>query len=165
MRDEHVLRAHVAVHDMQARAVVVRKIVRVLQTLKHLTQDVDVQLERDAVIDQGRERLPIQVLHRKEVATTCFAGFEGLQHIRMVQASGQLRLIHEHAERALSPRQIMTELFHDQQLAKRAQAAGKREVHRAHATLAELRDQTVLAQLLLVRCEIYAELGLLHEST
>src|SRR4029077_12912821 len=74
VRNEDVVRGHVAVNEVQRRAIEARYAVRVLETFEQLHDDgeVIVQGERGTAapyaMEDPVERLPIEELHRDEVS-------------------------------------------------------------------------------------------------
>jgi hypothetical protein len=101
-RHQHVGGRHVAVHDAERVALVVRAAVRVVQRLEHLQHDVEAELrgQPDLLLRQLAEELrdveALDVLHRDEEPTLLAAEVEGLHDVAMRQPRRELGLADEH---------------------------------------------------------------------
>jgi hypothetical protein len=149
---EHVLRADVAVHHAQRRAVEVGELVGVLQAAQHLDQHPQLHLQREvgateAAEDRG-ERLALQVLHGHVVPVAVVADLVGLHDVRVVEAGGDARLLEEHGEKVVVVRQLRAQLLDHQQLVEAGHAPGDGEQHARHTALADLGQDAVLADAL-----------------
>jgi hypothetical protein len=151
--DEHILRADVAVHDVQGRAVEVPQLVRVVQPGQHLAEDVQVDVQRQPArgthtVEKHAERLAIQVLHREKVPVAFLIHLERLHDVRVLEPRSESRLVHEHRHEALFARQLLSQLLDHEQLAELPESHREREMDRAHPALAKRRHQPVLAELI-----------------
>jgi hypothetical protein len=102
-REQHVLRAHVAVHDAQRRAVRPHGLVRGVQPRGHLARDVHRERRRQPPpaprepAEQLRERHARDVLHRQEVHARHLAELLDVHDVRVVHLRREQRLLDEHA--------------------------------------------------------------------
>ncbi|MFO0668327.1 MAG: hypothetical protein U0235_01695 [Polyangiaceae bacterium] len=107
VREEDVLRRHVAVDDLEGRPRLVLLLVRVVEALGRFADDVRA--------DPGREPRPLglgrrhehaevgalDVLHDEELTLVAAVGeLVDLNDVGMVEASRELRLLHEHGSEA-----------------------------------------------------------------
>ncbi|MFT3925720.1 MAG: hypothetical protein QM778_24475 [Myxococcales bacterium] len=150
--EEHVLRAHVAVHHLERFAVEPLQIVRVVQTARGLRDDANFLLERQADGPElalcDAQRLPLEILHGDEVATFGLADLVGLHDVRMIQASREARLVEEHVHELFRVSEhVLAQRLHDEQLVKPGGPQYHREVDIGHTALTERCDQTVLAEI------------------
>ncbi|HSN30072.1 MAG TPA: hypothetical protein VLT45_27485 [Kofleriaceae bacterium] len=96
---EDVLRRHVAVHDIQRPAVVVRESVRVDQRREHVGDDAHRvrHLEADARPPRRahhlRERATLEVLHDQVRQAVAIVDLVGLHDVRVVQPRREPRLV------------------------------------------------------------------------
>jgi len=101
VRQKHVLRAHVAVDDLQRRAVVVRELVRIVEARQDLRQDarehrrMDGPLALDHLVREAAERLSLEVLHDEEEGAVLFGHLERLDDVRVIETRGEARLVEE----------------------------------------------------------------------
>ena len=77
--------------DVQRRSVEVLELVRVMQTLERLTDNVEEHGERQTSLGRGApqdslERLPFEVLHRDEVMLAVVPHLIRLNDVRVVDA-------------------------------------------------------------------------------
>ena len=134
-------------HHAEGRAVEVAQRVGVLQAREHVREDAHVQPERHAAAPQlaqdDVQRLPVEVVHREEVARAVDADLVGLDHVRVVEARRDARLVHEHREEVLVVLEVALEQLDDEQLVEPAGPGDARQEHRRHAALSELGDDVI----------------------
>jgi hypothetical protein len=101
-RHEHVLGAHVAMHEVQLLAVVVGGLVRGVEPGGDLRRDPHGHVRREPLplvgerAQQVRERDAVHVLHREEVRPAIFAELLDVHDVRVRDANGEVRFVDEH---------------------------------------------------------------------
>ena len=98
VRDEHVLRADIAVHDIEGFTVEPLELMGVVQAVERIRQYLELRLQRQGVCRpqpslHAAPGLPIQVLHREIEVTVIFAGPIGVHDVRMGQAGREACLV------------------------------------------------------------------------
>ena len=147
--DEHVLRADVAVHDLQRRAVEIGQRVRVLEAGEHAGQDPEpqrqAQLARTAQqpIEDARQRLAVEVLHRDRQLPVAGQHLVGLHDVRVIEAERQPRLVEEHRHEVGIGGQLGPDPLQDLQPPDAAARVHHREQHLGHAAASDLGDRLV----------------------
>ncbi len=102
--DEHVLRGHIPVHEVEVAALGVALVVRVIQALAKLHDEVADLLHGHGlpalakVIEDAAQVAPVDVFERDEKAVVDFAEVENLGDVRVLQLHGDLRLVDEHRD-------------------------------------------------------------------
>ena len=151
-RDEHVLRAHVAVHDAERRPVEVGELVRVLEAGEQLAEDLQLHVRRERRAGGRRpspdaiERATVQVVHRHEVAIAFVPDLVRLDDVRVVEARREAGLVEEHREERRILDEVRLQLLHDDELVKAPRPLRHREVHDAHPAARNLGDELVLPE-------------------
>jgi hypothetical protein len=139
-REQDVLRAHVAVHDLERLPRLVLLLVRVVQALRGLRDDPRADPRRDlrAVGARGRHQAPevasLDVLHREEEPLVAeVLEFVDLDDVGVVEARREVRLLDEH--RAEAPRSSVRrqDPLEDEHLVSALRAPLLREEHLGHA--------------------------------
>ena len=148
--DEHVLRADVAVHDPERRAVEIGQLVRVLQAREHAGQDSQPQrqsqlLARPAqqAIQDARQRLAVEVLHRDRQLVVADQHLVGLDDVRVIEAQRQPRLVEEHRDEVRIGRQLGPDALEHRQPPRAGTRVHHRQQHLGHAAPPDLRDRLV----------------------
>ena len=104
VRDEHVLRRAVTVHDLERAAERVPFAVRVVETLEDLGDGEARHRHRHLLLDLAEPVLDLEqilapdVLHRDEVRAVDPAKLEDLADVRVGELPGDLRLVDEHLD-------------------------------------------------------------------
>jgi hypothetical protein len=155
VRDEHVVGAHVAVHDGERRSIVVAQFVGVLQPEQRVAQHAQAQRQVELGSELGAfehraQRLAFEELHGEEVAIALLAGLDRLHDVRMREARGDRSFRQKHLDEVGALGEIAAQLLQHHQLAEVAQAGGERQMDRAHAALAERREQVIAPEPLAV---------------
>jgi hypothetical protein len=96
---EDVRRGHVAVHDLEDLPLGRPKLMRRVQPLRCVGDDPRADGERDPrVVDQGRQALAVDVLHRDEVDPFDDAEVHHLDHVGVGDPGQEPRLVDEHLD-------------------------------------------------------------------
>ena len=123
---------------------------RVVQTRKGVTENLDVHVHRESSAAKAREnllqRLAVEVLHDEVVAVPLVTDLQRLHDVRMVQARRQASLIQEHSQELRIACELCLELLDNQQLVEPAFSTADGEVDDAHPAFCELRNETVATQ-------------------
>ncbi len=149
--DEEVLRAHVAVDDVERLPGKVLLLVRVVEPRRRVDHDPQRQLDREALapllaaLEHVGEVLPVQVLHRDEVGAAVLAHVEHAHHVRVGEVGGGARLVEEHLHEVPVAGEVREDPLHHHQLLEALQPGLPREEHLGHAALGELPQQGVAA--------------------
>ncbi len=116
----------------------------------HRLRDRRRRLLRDAEL-HAVEGLAVEILHRDEVLTVDLADLVRLDDVRVIEASRDARLVHEHGNELGILGEVLPKPLDDGELAEaRAERPrDDREEDVGHAAVTELREQSVLAK---VRC-------------
>jgi hypothetical protein len=153
-RHQHVLRGDVAVDDRQRLAELVGLLVRVVEALAELLDDVGGEPVRDAapllgaVLQEAQQIHPLDVLHRQEVGVADRAEVEDLDDVGVVEAERDLGLVDEHRDELPALGVGRVDLLDHQRLGQALGDGGAREEHLGHASGADLRDERVFTELL-----------------
>ena len=141
--DEDVVRAHVAVDDLEGGPVVVAQIVGVREAAAGVGDDPGGDRGVDALAllallrAQAIERLAVEVLHRDEVGAVPGADFVRLDDVRVVQASSEARFVEEHLAERRVLGEVGTEPLEDDQLVETARPVGDGEEDLRHSAAPE----------------------------
>ena len=99
---EDVLGAHVTVDDPDLGTVEVLHLVRVVKAEKGLRDDMGGERRVHPVTARARhggepvQGLPLEVLHREEVAVVLFPDFVRMHHVGVIEPRRHARLVEEH---------------------------------------------------------------------
>jgi len=89
------------------------------------------------------ERLPLEILHRDVKRAVALADLVRVDHVRVVQARRETRLVQEHVAEALFLRELRAKALDDDELVEPHRAAGNGEIHVRHAASAEAREDLI----------------------
>ena len=152
--EQDVLRRHVAVHDVERLARLVRALVRVVQPVRDLAHDVGGDVGREALVRLARathelaEVRPLDVLHAEELALVAVVlKIVDLDDVRMVQARRELRLVGEHGAEASRRAVLRQDALDDEQLVGALGAALLGEEHLGHAARPEAPDDLEIGEM------------------
>jgi hypothetical protein len=143
--DQHVVRRHVAVHEVEPPAFVVAQVVRRREPGERVGHDAQHDRNRHAVAALVRARqeraqvIALDVLHHQEVAGVGrVADVDGGDDVRVADAGCQPRLVEEHADELFLVGEVRVQhLDRDQALEARG-ALRVGHVHHGHAARGEL---------------------------
>ena len=142
---EHVVRADVAVNDAQRVAGVIGQLVRVVQAGQGVDENAKAQREaelaRSHAVQHGRQRLAVEVLHRDRQVGSLLDHLVGLNHVRMIEADRQPRLVVKHRHEVGIGGEVGPDSLQDDDLADAAAGVHQRQQHFGHAAAADRRHQ------------------------
>ena len=162
---EDVLRAHVAVDDVEGAQLFVATPVRVVEPLGDLRRDVDahVDWERDVTAtnasEERREIEAVHVLHRhvvgadrllpllgRRVPERSDAEVEDLDDVRVRQADRELGFVDEHLHELLALREVGEDPFDDDDLLEPLDAVALRLEDLGHSPATEALEEAVATE-------------------
>ena len=147
--EEQVRRRYVAVHDTERLALVTPQAMGVVETAKRLADDVERELERQRDL---RARAPaekivevetLDVIHGDEQPAFFTPEVEHLHDVGVVQARGELRLVHEHVAEPRVAGEAPEDLFDHAQPTPAELDRLARKVDLGHPALADAVEQHV----------------------
>jgi hypothetical protein len=150
-RDEHVLRADVAMDDAEQATAVVGERVRGLEAIGDAHRDPHRELGREAALEprqrteQRGERAPVHVLHHEEVGARGLAELLDVHHVRVDDLRAELRLLDEHPDEAGIAREVRVDHLDRDVPGEPRGARAAREKERRHPARLEARDDLVVA--------------------
>jgi hypothetical protein len=110
-------------------------------------RDGEAGLRSGVAADDAIERPSFEVLHGHEVPIVGATDLVGLHDVRVIEARGETRLLEEHLQERPVFRQLGLQLLDDDDFVESAHPMGDRQVDDPHAASRDLRDETVLAEL------------------
>jgi hypothetical protein len=169
---KEVVRAEIAVHDVERRAVEVAQLVRVVEPGQRIERDAHPEARRHpgADLDHARhqlvEGLALEVFHHQIVAPRFDADLVGLHHVRVVEARDEAPLVEEHLAAAAVRREVFAQDLDDDQLLEPGRAPRERQVDVSHAAAPDALDEAKLAErgerLLVVALADFVALGVVE---
>jgi hypothetical protein len=142
-RHEDVRRRHVAVHELQRRAVLVDLGVRVVEGLAELEEEPDRDVDRwgprdlAGVAEDPTDVASVDVLHRDEVLGADAAELVDLNDVDVVEDRGQLGLAHERFDEARVLGEVRQESLQGDDAFEPLDAAFECAMHGGHPTHSE----------------------------
>ncbi len=145
--DEEVLRAHVAVHDLEELTGLVTELVRGVQAfarVDHEPRDHPRALVAErggrarGLAEHAVQRLTHEIRHREVVDALDLAELVHAADVRVVDARRDARLVEEHRREAWVAREVRVDALERDELLEAAWALRLREEHGAHAAAREL---------------------------
>ena len=94
--------------------------------------------------DPGK-RSTLEVFHYDDRAPGLFEDFVSLYDVRMIEARSKARFVQKHAPKFRFARELGFQKFENHEFIEAARAARDGKIHVGRSTLAELRQETVLA--------------------
>jgi hypothetical protein len=150
--DEDVLRADVAVDQVEVAAALVALVVRVVQALADL-HDHEAGLghrhrlvDRAAPVEDVPEIATVDVLQRDVVRAVDDTEVEDLGDVRVVQLNRDLRLVDEHLDELFVLRDVRKDPLHGHQPLEALHPVGLRPEDLGHAADIDALEQVVLAE-------------------
>ena len=125
----------------------VGELVGVVEPAQRIDQDVEVQLQRDRaaiVLQEGRERLPLEVLHHDGGHPRALHDGDRLDDVGVVEADGEARLVDEHAPQIVVVGEAGLDDLEDDELVDALRAALHGEEDPRRPAFAELEEEMVL---------------------
>src|SRR6188768_2880045 len=89
--------------------------------------------------------MPLEVLHDEEIEPVLLDDFVSVDDVGVVQARRNARLVEEHRDEVLIPRQLWTDLLNVDELVETGRTARERKVDPGHSPLGQKGDQLVAA--------------------
>ncbi len=147
-REQDVLRADVAVDDLERLTGLVLLLVRVVQALRGLGDDPGADPAAECVVPldfarrhEAAEIAPLDVLHREEQALVAeVLKFVDLDDVRVIEPRREVRLLDEHRAKATRAEVRGQDALEDEDLVRPLGAALLREEDLGHAAGAEAPD-------------------------
>ncbi len=164
-RDEHVRRRDVAMHDRERLAGLgIGKVVRILEALADLHDDVDGMRDRHALalllhpLDERLQVAAVDVLHDDEVRRVGDADVEDADDVGVLQVHRQARLVEEHLDELLVLGEARQDALDRHRLADVSDGRfGDTTEHLRHASGVDLVGDAVFG--LAGHCELAAKLS------
>ena len=147
--DHDVLGRDVAVDDGECRAVVVRRLVRLVETEEEVVDDGAGDGHGDAVagvahqLEEAGERLALDELHHDEELAGVRDDVERGHDVGVTEASGEARLVDEHRRERRVLRVLRMHALDCDEAVEAHRAAHAAQVHRRHAARRELAKELV----------------------
>ena len=136
--EQDVRGADVAVHDVQALALFVAKVVREVERLGGLSDDVERHVQwnttlRCSGVEQAVHRGALDQLHGEEERAVGLAEVEHLHDVRVRDAHSQLRLRHEQLHELRVARELRQDALECHALLEASRALTRGDEHLGHA--------------------------------
>ncbi len=125
-------------HEIERLALVVARVVRVVEAAEDRQADVERGVERDLLAsrrggaDEARGGGAVDVLHRHVQLAVVLAEVEDLHDVRVCEAGADARLVDEHRDEVVILRELRQDALHGDHLLEAVRTGAAREVHLRH---------------------------------
>ncbi len=159
---EDVLRADVAVDDVEQLSAIVAELVRGVEPVGDLRGDPRGEVDREAtsllrqLLDELEEAAAVDELHDHQVGAGVFEQLLHADHAGVLDAGGEARLIQEHPDELRLTRQVRVHHLDRDELREARRATSAPEIERCHTPRRDVAED-------LVPCEDLSGTKLLHQ--
>jgi hypothetical protein len=150
--DQHVARRYVPVHELERPALVVARVVRVVEGAEDREHHVQAHVERQLLAlrrgraDDARAGGAVDVLHRHVELTVLLAEVEDLDDVRVAQARTHPRLVDEHRHEVRIARVLRQDSFDRNDLLEAVRPPTSSKVDLRHTARSDPPEQLVGTQ-------------------
>ncbi len=147
--DEDVVRRDVAVDEAQGLLVRAPELVCGVEAGERVEEDAQRDVEREAAVVlaqralDGVERGPLDVFHDEEDARVVLVDVERRDHVGVVDARGEARLVEEHGDEVGLVLEVLVHRLERDEPLEPADAHRPRQEHRGHAARRDLANRLV----------------------